>query len=341
MANFDGGVNYGRNYRLEFHPLNDGESISFGQRGKLTAKDYTPGLAVDFNITKTAPPLSLPSTDKADITIYNIKPDTSRAIQRPGLFKLLLGHGSDLSLVFQGQKTTTATGIVGNDTFLNIPMVAGSYISKDRYFSNTYNRGATKVQIGNDLINHIQSKFKFPVHAVIGLNEFNSKDDKVYTEPTTVRGDALKLLAELLPNYFIFVTDSNTVNIMRRHIFNSGPLLAGPSLKWSPRYGQVDYIKYISSSSEDAETVQTGIETRGILSPSIKVGTIMNVDTSQQRGINVADTIAAQLSPSLIQVPESFICRVTSVRHFGNTYTGDFLTEWAGDYVETDALPQN
>ena len=340
MANFDAGVNFGRAYSLEFFPLNKSASaIKFGQDRRLTAKDYRTGLAVEFNVVKTTPPLTHSSTDKADITIYNINPDTSRAIQRPGLFSFSLGHGNNLSVVFQGQKTTTATGIVGNDTFLNIPMVAGTYLTKERYFSKTYNSGSSTLQIANDLIDHIQ-EFKYPYTKLVGLNEFNRtnpKDNIIYKEPKTLRGDAVKLLAELLPGFFVFITDSNTVNIVRRVILNTGPLLAGPSLKWSPRFGQIDYIKYTTDITDDG--TRYGIQTRGILNPAIRVGTIMQVDTTQQRGLDVAETVAAQLTPSLIELPDKFFCRVTSVRHFGNTYEGDFLTEWVGDYIETDAVP--
>jgi len=341
MANFQDGINYGRNYALEFLPLNKTDaSVKLAQENNLSFPDYRTGLAIEFTVTKTVPPISIGSTDKAELTIYNINPDTSRAIQRPGQFTFSLGHGGDLAEVFIGKATTSSTGIVGNDTFLNLPMVAGDFMTKARYFSKTYNIGASTTQISIDLITFIKGSFDrgLPSTTVVGVNEFDFKDNVVYTEPKTLRGDAVELLALLhAPKYYVFITAMNTVNIIRRNEFIVGPqarqLLAGPSLLWSPKFGQIDYIKFISRPAVEGQgTVFTGIESRGILTPDINVGTIINVDAGA--------TNPTTFGPDLSGVAEKFFCRVTSVKHFGNTYTGDFLTQWAGDFISTDQLPE-
>lgn len=356
MANFTDGINYGRNYSLEFNPLipplvgagtvllpgvtAPTSSVKLAQENKLDFQDYRTGLAIEFTVTKTVPPISLGSTDKAEITIFNLNPETSRSIQRPGQFTFSLGHGGDLAEVFIGKATTTSTGIIGNDTFLTLPMVAGDFMAKGRYFSKTYNIGASTTQISIDLISFIRGSASrgLPATEVVGVNEFDFKDNVVYTEPKTLRGDAVELLSILhAPKYYVFITAMNTVNIIKRNEFIVGPqarlLLAGPSLLWSPKYGQVDYIKFISRPAvEGVDAVYSGIESRGILTPDINVGTIMNVDAGP--------TNPNTFGPDLSAVPEKFFCRVNSVKHFGNTYTGEFLTKWAGDFLSTDQLPE-
>ncbi len=340
------GVKFGRNYSLEFFPINKAdESIKIGQLNRLgNNKRYITGLAVEFSVTKTMPPMTMASTDKAEITIYNIEPNTSRAIQKPGMFIFSLGHGEDLTQVFSGKSTTTSSGISGNDTFLKLPMVSGSFMPKERYFKKEYNKGAVTSTMMKDLINFIKGKKFFPKTDVRqqGIDEYDRRDDKIYNHPVTMRGDAVRLLANLLAKkYYVFVTSMNTVNIVKKVLNSSDQklILAGPALKWSPAYGQVDYIKFTSRPSlEDEKISYQGIESRGILTPEINLGTIMNVDASVSQPSVFGEVIRKNQTDGA--VPEKFISRVLSVHHFGNTYTGEFLTNWEGDIISTNAKPQ-
>jgi len=331
-------LNYYRNYKLDFQPLDKSQDpISLVQDGgfpdsgliKDDPNAFRKGMAIQFKLEGSLPDSIIPSFSTCNLRIFNLTSDTARALLKDGLFEFSLGHDQEVSSVFLGKMASSSAGVDGIDTYIDLELVPAENTFKSRYFNESYNSGVTKGKVIDDLKKFLVNDYsKFPF--VSGFDNMSLKDRlEKYTSPKSFRGDALKILAQIVgkKDYLIYVTGYNVINIVNRRADIKVPLKV-PTIDFGPKFGQIDYVKFTSQSTagNDKTKGNIGVQGKMILNPNIQPGTYVSVLESAPKGIKLFD-------PTLDDIPDKFICRVNSVVHYGNTYQGDFVTEWTADYV--------
>ena len=340
IAQENTGISYGRNYAIDFFPLDKQlQSFTLGQAGQLTEVQYEPGLGVEFQINKTVPGFGSSTTTKAVIKLYNISDATARALQVPGLFVIRLGYDSSqitfqLFEVFTGVSANATYGREGVDTFIQFELGMGDLAFKDRYVELSYDRGVTMEQIlkdvGKKIMNDYYPVISYDAELVYPPEIRNIK----YKEPISFRGDAIEVLADLLPNYYVYL-NRRKIEIFRKvDSFNNDQVI-GSSIPFNPDFGQIGFIKPTSRVSYGANKVYyAGVEAQSLLFAQADINSIIRVTPSD---------LQKRFDPSLDEFVErdDFFYQVTSVSHQGNSFRGPFTTTWRGDLINTFAKEES
>jgi hypothetical protein len=347
------GLSYGRSYKLVFTPKDQSEAaFAFVQGIPSEYPDHETGLAIEFTVEKSEPPFGVVGTSYATIRIYNMSPDTSRSILQAGLFSLSVGYGNYVSEIYSGSIASVENGREGKDRYTELSLTSGVYHYKTRYFSRTYDKGTLKSTIVTDLVSHLRNgyfagiKNKVSLESNRGINDLAHLKDHVYGSSKTMKGDAQVLLAQLLPNFSIFITDNMTVNIKfkKKDKLTKATTTEKSYAAFGIDYGQIDSIQYTSKPVDEAkkglEGNITGIQATGVMIPELNVGTVVQIMATRRTDIHNS-TFSGD--PDLFFDPQQSdlnvraLYEVKSLVHSGNTFNGDFTTSFSADITDYKA----
>ena len=333
-------INYGRNYRLEFVPEGGGGNTVKMEQVGVAGDGLIPGVAIGYQIGGSFPNLNTSAEIKCDLGIYNLTAATARALQEPGTITFSLGYSNTVTPVFIGKLQEADITFEGNDVVLALQLSASNQHYQDRYFSKQYKKGQTKSQIIKDLKAFVEGNplgsGNVPSVQVQrgGQDEFEITDDAVLKSARTYGDDALKVLARLLPNYYIYTTSNNTLNVVKRENRSAAARsLFTPTLEFGPDTGQIGRLQFIGKASKETKKqVLSGVTARSVLNTEIFLNRYIKIVG------NEPDTAFNSLFGSSAAVSgkqDPFIYRVTAYQHSGNTFRGESITTWTGELINS------
>ena len=307
---------YGRNYNLQFIPAQASlPSITIGSTISRSPKSFgrDRGLNISFQIKKSFPTSLLSaSANTCTIKIYNLTDSTAKALQVAGLFTLELGYGGSLYEVFAGSLAKATFGREGMDTFIEISLVSGKLTRKSRYFAKAYAKGATRFQIARDLIAKINEDY-FPNSGVIPFFPVDPKNDTKYKTAQAKSGDAIQLLAGMLPRHNV-VLNNRRVDVYPKVVVGKELITKAPIFDLGPKTGLIDHNFTSTPSLEGEANNYAGVSVRTILYAQIDINYVFRLIGDQG---------------------ELLFYRVKSMQHTGQIYGGDFNTIFEGELIET------
>ncbi len=304
---------YGRNYALTFIPVQSSlPTIFIGSSGgsHITGRDR--GLNISFVVKKSFPAsLITASANTCTVKIYNLTDSTAKALQVSGFFTLELGYGSALYEVFSGVLSKTTFGREGMDTYIELAMVSGKIEKKSRYFNKAYAKGATRFQIIGDLVDKIQDEY-FPDSGAVERFQLDPKDNTKYKTAQAKSGDAIQLLAGMLPKYNV-VLNNRSVGIYPKVVEGQQLITKAPIFDLNPSTGLIDFNFTSTPSLEGADNMYAGVSARTILYGQMDINFVFKLSSE-------GDTL---------------FYRVKSMEHTGQIYGGEFNTLFEGELIET------
>jgi hypothetical protein len=305
---------YGRNYNLIFIPTQTSlPTITIGSLGPGSRTGRDRGLNITFDIKKSFPTSLLSATaNTCTIKIYNLTDSTAKALQVAGLFTLELGYGGRLYEVFAGSLAKATFGREGLDNYLQISMVSGKIVKKSRYFAKAYAKGATRFQIIRDLVAKIGEDY-FPDSNGIAAFAVDPKTDKKYKTAQAKSGDAIQLLAGMLPRHNV-VLNNRTVDVYPKEVVGKELITSAPIFDLGPKTGLIEHNFTSTPSLDGEDNNYAGVSLRTILYAQIDINFVFRL---------IGDK------------GELLYYRVKSLQHIGQIYGGDFNTIFEGELIET------
>lgn len=331
-------IAFKRAYELKFFPGDESaDSLLLAQGIGQTLNSSDPivkSFAIDFQVKSAQPFYNSASKNTASITIYNLKNETARAIQEPGVFNLALGYVGTgwVTDVFSGSMINATYGKQGSDRFITLDLVSGRLGLKNQIFQKDYGKFTTTQQVVNDLVSFIQADYFSGLdgNQTILPITIDIQYQQIYENGLSLKGDAISLLAELLPDYYVYLNNKQ-VEVRPRRLADIS-YIYGNVFDLSPEYGEIYSNMTGTASIEDYTIMDTGIEAKTVLLPNLQVGDMIKLAQNKARFF---DGYATRTPNTLDQ---TLYYEVKDVTHAGNTFNGEFTTTFTAKYI-TERLP--
>lgn len=312
---------YSRRYSLTYIPFNLAEETI-----QLSSNDNnSQSFNIQFDLERSMPIyMNTPNFNRCVIKIYNLGGDTAKAIQKSGYFIFELGYEGSTNEVFAGTLSSATFGKENGDRFIELNLVSGVISRKDRYFSRSYAKGTLRSKIVQDLISAYNKSY-FGESSDQTL-KVTSKDTFIYKTAQTLRGDIVQLLASQLPNYNV-VVNNRKIEIYPKTISGSYAKTRTSIFDLSYEFGLIDINFTSDASLAGVNKNYAGATMKTVLYPQIDINNVIRISSS-----NNQDSYDAVLG---ISSNESLYYRVKSIRHSGQIYGGEFVSEIKGELLET------
>ena len=312
---------YERKYSLTYIPFNKSDDTITLSSNEGNSNSFN----LSFEVSRNMPVfVNIPSSNDCVIKIYNLSGDTARAIQKSGYFIFSIGYKGTLNEVFAGTLASASFGKENSDRYIELNLVSGIISRQDRYFSKSYGKNTKRSKIISDLI-AAYNKSYFGESSSLSF-DLIKKNDTTFKTSQTVKGDIVQLIASFLPNYNV-VVNNKRIEIYQKIISGSYAKTKTPIYELDYNYGLIDINFTSDASLSGINKNYAGATFKTVLYPQIDLNSVIKIKSRNTE---------ASYDPLLgISKEESLYYRVKSIRHMGQIYGGEFVSEIKGELLET------
>lgn len=260
---------------------------------------------IQFDITKTV----LRDPNMAEITIWNLSPDTEREIIQEGTQIILEAGYDELGIIFKGQVFQPLRGkLNGTDYFLKLICLDGDAYLNLAFISGTLQSNQTRQQLAQQVLR--DSTISLDSAAIDDLTNTNFIDGSISTSERgkVVFGDPSKYLNSLAKmGNSTFYIDNNEAKF-----FN--PTASSSEIK------DAHLVDITTGMVGVPQQIDYGVEVNTLLDPSIRLGDFIKIDNRS--------VLQQQFSPGQIPylLDSDGIYRVIKIHYSGDSRGQDWYS---------------